>query len=193
MSERRDYLPVCNDQGVPLPDFQATFCVRCVQPECSRSRAGGLFETRVSTWKERLFENPPIMPKEDPLFSSLAAKRFIEIDMGRVAEIHGPSEWVDPRKLEESASPASKPRAAPPPKVPIEGLPLEPGASPSQRSAPRVLLNTDFKQGSVLRDEAVAPVEAKPVDRWSAPPAPRVEALDTGIPVVKTGAKFTFK
>src|SRR5262245_35854302 len=111
MPERRDYLSVCNDQGVPLPDFQATFCVRCVRRECTRSRGDGLFETRVATWEERLFTNPARMEKGDPLYSALAAKRFVEVPVGRIPEINGRSEWLDPRALDEPA-PVARPRPA---------------------------------------------------------------------------------
>src|SRR5690606_19815310 len=118
--ERRDYLPVCNDKGVPLPEFQATFCVRCVQPECSRSRAGGLFESRVASWEDRLFKNPPRMSKSDPLHAAIAAKRFIEIDVGRVPEVGGRSDWIDPRSLEEPKTPTRRPRKAKAPKAGAE-------------------------------------------------------------------------
>src|ERR1051325_467081 len=148
MSDRRDFLSVCNDQGVPLPDFQAWFCVRCVQPECSRSRAGGLFETRVATWEDRLFKNPPRMPKDDPLYSTIAARRFIDIDPTRIPEVNGRLDWVDPRGLEEPKEPSPKPRAARKPKPSEPALRAdEAPAPPAQRvEARRATLNSAFEQ-----------------------------------------------
>jgi hypothetical protein len=191
MPDRRDYLAVCNDQGIPLKDFQTTFCVRCVQPECSRSRAGGLFETRVQTWEERMFANPPTMPKDDPLYGILAAKRFIEIDTGKIPNVRGPSEWMDPRALtEEPESTTVKPRPAtraPRPAPTPESSP-QPGGRPGPLQAP---LNTAFAQGTML-EGAPAAAAPKP-DRWASTPVPAPAASETsGVPVVKVGAKIKF-
>lgn len=187
MPDRRDYLPVCNDQGVPLPEFEALFCVRCVQPECSRSKAGGLFEARVSTWKDRLFDNPLRMPKDDPLYAAISAKRFIEIDTGRIPEIGGRSEWVDPRGLEQPAPQVSKPRAAR--KAPAQP-PNVPPVSERQEGAPRVL-NTAFQQGAVLGSPPTSP-KAPSADPW-APPAPvGPEPASPAVPQVKAGARIRF-
>lgn len=190
MPERRDYLSVCNDQGVPVPDFQATFCVRCVQPECSRSRAGGLFETRVATWEERLFKSPPVMAKDDPLYGVLAAKRFVEVDKGRVPEVRGPSEWRDPRALsDDPGEPVAAPRPAPPPK-PSMGSPAAPPQPERPPSAARVPLNTPFAQGMMLDGSAPSAPKA---DRWevAVPAAPTAPELRSA-PIVKAGARIKF-
>lgn len=189
MPERRDYLSVCNDQGVPLADFQATFCVRCVQSECSRSRAGGLFETRVTTWQERLFKSPPVMAKDDPLYGVLSAKRFVEVHSGRVPEIRGPSEWMDPRSLsDELGEPSAPRRAAKPPRA-VEDAPSD--ESPRPRQAPaRPVLNTQFVQGAMLDGSAARPPKA---DRWeSAAPTVVAAPESPNAPVVKAGAKIKF-
>lgn len=193
MTERRDYLSVCNDQGVPLPDFQATFCVRCVQPECSRSKAGGLFESRVATWQERLFVNPPRMAKDDPLYAVISAKKFRDIDVGGAAPSIGrgaaTSSWVDPLASEESPS-APKPRSAPrrPATGVVESAPeksVEP--VPSPQSKPSLPVNTPFAQGTMIGGGA----PSKPVDPWAleksqvAPPS--------GGAVVRPGAKIRFR
>lgn len=195
MPERRDYLSVCNDQGIPLPDFQATFCVRCVQPECSRSRAGGLFETRVTTWEERLFKNPPRMPKDDPLYAMITAKRFIEIDTGRIPEVNGRLEWVDPRGLEEPKEPSAKPRPVRKPKPPDSTPRVEESTPrvgpPEARRAP---LNSDFEQGALLIDPRVtAPVSRKPVDPWGGVATAPAASVKPDVPVVKAGAVIKFK
>lgn len=195
MPERRDFLAVCNDQGVPLVDFQATFCVRCVQPECSRSRAAGLFETRVATWQERLFDNPPRMPKDDPLYALLSAKRFIEVDVGRVPNVRGPSEWLDPRALEES-TPVEAPRPARPPRPgPAEvSVPApEGGPAPRVEGTPlghRAPLNTPFVQGTML---AGTPAQPAAADAWAAGTS-AVLATETppSAPIVKAGARIKF-
>lgn len=189
MPERRDYLSVCNDHGVPLDDFQAQFCVRCVQPECTRSRAGGLFESRVGTWEDRLFHNPPRMPKDDPLYAVLSAKRFLDIDMGRIPEVHGRSDWVDPRALETPAEPVEKPRPARQPRPrPAPEVGATADAAPPVPPQPRGPLNTPFVQGAFL--DSAPSSEPKPADRWSAPP-PAAPA-EPGVLVVKAGARIKF-
>lgn len=197
MTERRDYLPVCNDHGVPLPDFQATFCIRCVQPECSRSQQGGLFETRVATWEERLFKSPPRMPREDPLYTTIAAKRFVEIDPGRIPEISGgKSEWMDPLAVTDAEPAARKPRPAPARRgadVEATVSEAEPQAEPS-RLEPlpmRPLLNTPFAQGAMIGGApAPAPSTAKPVDPWASVMPPASGPVLEAVPVVKTGARI---
>lgn len=189
MPERRDFLAVCNDQGVPLEDFQATFCVRCVQPQCSRSRAGGLFETRVATWEERLFRAPPRMPKDDPLYGRIAAQRFIEIERGTVPEVKGPSEWLDPRAVAEEPVPAVGPRPVKGPPPAVASVPSEPAAPRPVMTAP---LNTPFAQGAML--EGAPPEAPRPVDAW----APAVDTIETtpdlpAAPIVKAGAKIKFR
>jgi hypothetical protein len=192
MTERRDFLSVCNDQGVPLPDFQATFCVRCVQPECSRSKAGGLFESRVATWQERLFVNPPRMAKDDPLYAVISAKKFRDIDVGGAAPSIGratpSSSWVDPLASEEPTTPP-KPRSAPRRPAPV--VESEPEKSvesvPTPQSKPSLPVNTPFSQGTMIGGAA----PSKPVDPW---------ALDTsqvpppsGGTVIRPGAKIRFR
>lgn len=194
MTERRDYLSVCNDHGVPLPDFQAMFCSRCVQPECARSRSGSLFETRVATWEDRLFVNPVRMGKEDPRYAVLSAKRFIDIDVSRIPEVNGQAEWVDPRALEEPRGPSARPRAAaapreasPPPDV------VSAVAEVPQAQTPRAPLNTSFTQGALLVDPTAVNV-SKPVDRWTADVVESVPRAGTeSIPIVEAGAKLKFK
>lgn len=191
MSDRRDYLAVCNNLGVPLPEFQETFCVRCVQPQCSRSKAGGLFDTRVATWRDRLFVNPPRMSEEDPRYAGISTKMFREIDVGgRVPEVGralGGSAWVDPLALDGSRSePKLSPRAAAP--APVTAAPTveaasSPTAAPVERRGPRAPVNTPFVQGTMIG----AAVSPKPVaDPWGpalvepAPPTPSGKVISPG-------------
>lgn len=198
MSDRRDYLPVCNDHGVPLPEFQAEFCVRCVQPECSRSKAGGLFDSRVATWRERLFVNPPRMSKDDPLYPVIAGKMFREIEVGRrIPEIGvglGTSAWVDPLTIDEpKPEPRPAPRAAAP--APVTAPPsadgaIAPVAAVVDRTRPKTPVNTPFVQGTMIG--AAAP--PKPVvDPWGAGPAAESRPKAGDGKVVSPGAKIRFR
>ena len=179
MPERRDYLAVCNDQGVALNEFQQTVCVRCVQPECSRSRAGGLFETRVSTWQERLFENPARMTGDDPRYASIAAKHFMEVDVVRSS---ARGEWLDTQAVMEPVA-AAKPRRA----RETAGKGPEPAESAPARGVDS--LNTPFQQGTMLEGPAPAPAP-KPADPWAAPP--RTATAPTPVNLVKPGARIKF-
>jgi hypothetical protein len=181
MAERRDFLPVCNDQGVQLADFQATFCARCVQPECSRSHAGGRFESRVSTWQDRLFINPPRMPKHDPLYASLAAKRFLDIDVGRTPELS--NVWVDPHALTEPEVEAPKPRPA---KSSSASRAVADGGTMPGAAVSRAPLNSTFRQGTMIGGEDTKPQKAS--DPWAAP----LETPPTA-PIVRSGAKLKFR
>lgn len=201
MAERRDFLSVCNDQGVPLPDFQATFCVRCVQPECSRSKAGGLFESRVATWQDRLFVNPPRMPADDPLYASISAKKFRDMEVGRTPEVgrglSGASVWVDPLALDEAPrEPKPLPRPASRNSVPST-VDAEAAAEVSlqttpepPRAKPELPTNSPFAQGTMIGG-AAAP---KPTDPWAlAPPLESSPSSGAAAPVVSAGAKIRFR
>lgn len=188
MPERRDYLPVCNDHGVPLTEFQQTFCVRCVQPECSRSQAGGIFQTRVVTWQDRLFENPPRMRKDDPLYAAISAKRFMEIDGGAVPEFGAKQEWVDPRAVEEP-KPTPKPRKAKAPPAKPEAR-VEPSKVERPTLQRQAGLNTPFQQGAMLEGPAAA-LPKKPADPWAAP-VTSTPARSTPANLVKPGARIKF-
>ena len=114
---QQDWLRLCNEHNTPIEDFGAMFCIRCFQPECSRSQHGkSRFEVRASTWEQRLFTAVPKLDPSDPRFATISAQKFISIDMGKVPEIR--SDWNDPRELTEAASvSAPEPTLAPIPEV----------------------------------------------------------------------------
>lgn len=180
-----------------MPDFQAAFCVRCMQRECSRSRAGGLFETRVATWQERLFVNPPRMPKDDPLYSAIAGKMFKEIDVGRIPEVGralGSSAWVDPLTPDEaSRDPNPIPRVAKAaPVAPAPAIAAADGSSPAPVPAAKARppMNTPFVQGTMIG--AAGPPQPA-VDRWAAQPVTEPARQGASGKVVSPGAKIRFR
>jgi hypothetical protein len=128
----------CNDLAVPEGDFMAAFCIRCFQPECSRSQDGkSKFDHRVATWAERLFLNVPKLDTSDPRYGKLSAQKFITIDTGRVPEVG----WVDP--LEPQAAPREDP--PPPPEVP-----QAPGVARVAVPGHLALANAPSQAGKVL-------------------------------------------
>jgi hypothetical protein len=199
MVEKRDWLGECNDQHVPLDDFQRTFCDRCLQVECTRSQHGkSQFEARVATWEERLFDQVPRMDPSDPRYQVLSAKKFITLDMGPVPEVRG---WIDPLNLKEP------PEVPPPPEPRIYEVPEttriraqtivdldeqgpvraqeEPPALEPLRAAPQTsVLNTPAVRGQMVgkkAGQAVAPAS----DPWE--PA---KSTTDGLKVVPKGAKI---
>ena len=120
---RRDLLGECNDKAVPLDDFQAAWCSRCLSPECSRSLHGqSRFDARVSTWHQRLFEKPALMPVSDPRYAALAAQRFVLYDPN-VPEVRG--SWEAPLPLVvEAPAPVIE---VPEPPVQVAEAPVEAG------------------------------------------------------------------
>lgn len=108
-SVRRDLLAECNDQGVPLDQFQLSFCNRCLQQECTRSQFGkSRFDVRVQNWHQDMFTNIPRLDPSDPRYAGIAAQRFLTIDASPRPEVR--SAWVDPRDLTEGAQPPKAPQ-----------------------------------------------------------------------------------
>ena len=99
MAGKQDFLGECNSQKVSPEDFRQQFCIRCLNPECSRSQSGSsLFEQRVATWEDRLFNQAPKMNMQDPRYEKIRAQKFRSLDLSARPEIHGGSSWVDPRE-----------------------------------------------------------------------------------------------
>lgn len=189
MESKRDLLKVCNDHAVPPEDFRQQFCIRCIQPECTRSQAGtSLFEKRIVTWKERLFTNPPRMTEEDPRYKIIRGKQFLSLDMKDVPEIGGRSSWVDPRDL-DSEPHSSKIIEVEATVEPVETLvvPTTPDI-PLEHTVASKLMNTLVKKnvmvgGKVLPQPTVVPVS----DPWAGKTVAK-----PGEKVVKPGSKIRF-
>jgi hypothetical protein len=161
MAEKRDWLGTCNDQGVPLEDFQRQFCARCLQPECTRSQHGqSQFDARVANWEDRFFHSVPQMDESDPRFQQIRAKRFLGIDTSGPAVVQG---WVDPLKLEEAPALPAEPAMVPPPEpVPTYEVP----------EAKQV----EARAVADLEEQGPAPVEAQEA---SAPRRPTGTPMNT--------------
>lgn len=171
MTVRLDQYKECNDQKIPLKDFQLQFCSRCVQPECTRSQYGkSRFDQRVTTWESRLFLDVPRMDSSDPRLQVIQAKNFHEINMGRVPEVQG---WVDPRDLDKDGPAASPEPGAP--RAPVDA----PEAAPKGKVG-----QTPNRRGQMLGGGV--PVEKKPKpssDPWEPKKPPEGK-------IVKPGAKI---
>lgn len=207
MAEKRDWLGDCNDRGVPLEDFRLQFCVRCLQPECTRSQHGrSRFDARVADWENKLFLNVSRMDEADPRFASLSAKKFLSIDSGPAPEVRS---WVDPRDLTEApAAPAPAPEPPREYEVPAttqlqtraiadleEQGPAEVVIQEEvtiQESPPRMAvqampMNTSNQHGQMVGDEKVDKQPAQPVsDPWE----PKKPAPSDDLQVVAPGAKI---
>ena len=182
-SDKRDWLHACNSQKVPLEDFKATFCDRCFQVDCTRSLAGSSrFEERVASWKERLFTQVPRMDAQDPRYSQLRAKKFLEINTGPIPEVGG--SWVDPRDLDETPkiSQAQESQAL------EKTLPAQELEVPNPPEPRPSLMNTTFQQGQMLGKRQ--PPAAVPVkDAWEVPVKKSSEP-GSGSKVVQPGARI---
>jgi hypothetical protein len=204
---KEDFLHHCNNMGVPIPDFTAAFCVRCLQPQCQRSAAGrSLFDIRTKSWEERLFRHPTIMLPDDPRYPKIAAQKFSDIGpqskfMPEVGSSE-PTSWMDPRDLDDvSPSPdlTPRPQQVPPQRAlapePLsepapstepqraEPEPQRPAPTPAARRGP---LQTPFQQGKMLEGAPLPPKPA-PKDSWASTPAETSTA-----PILQPGAKFRF-
>lgn len=163
--DKRDYLGECNDHAVLPDDFRLTFCVRCVQPECSRSIvSNSQFEARVSTWAERLFLNVPRLDPSDPRYQPLATQKFVTIDVGRPHEVQG---WIDPLEPQPEPAPAPSPPAPEPVPLPEpvpEQAPSEPKV-PARLPRRMVLANAPDQSGRMLAGANRTPTK----DPWASP------------------------
>lgn len=81
---KNDYLKECMSdivsvikKPVPINDFNNEFCKYCSNKECSRAGIlTSLFHTRVNSWQQRFFIDPPRATDQDPKFESIRAKWF---------------------------------------------------------------------------------------------------------------------
>lgn len=187
-----DHLKICNDQGIPLEDFRLAFCIRCLQAECVRSQHGlSKFDARVSTWEERLF-HAPALPKTDPRYSLISAKKFLALPVGPTPVIR---EWIDPATLDTPSPgtqiPVNSVLPLPPQKVEpavtpevVEKMsepPLPEPPPPAHRQ--NLLVNTPYMGPKTLGNpkETNEPVR----DTWDAPLPPK-----TTESMVRPGARI---
>jgi len=185
---RRDLLKECNTLNVPVEDLKQAFCVFCYQPECTRSLFGKTkFDQRVSTWKERLFENPPRMNSQDPRFNDIQAKAFSTIVPATLGAI---SAWDDPRDIKPVSIrvPVVVEVVNPPEEtITVVSEPMLPRISASSLPQEVVLINTPPQQGIMLRGGPPSTPPAPNRDNWAAPtPLPPNEKL------VQRGATIRF-
>jgi hypothetical protein len=179
MKRQLDLYAECNLGQAPEHMFKEQCCVKCVNPECSRSMYGrNHFDERVSNWRERLFTDVPRMVPDDPRYGKIAGQKFLLIDP---AGSTGSSDWVDPRDLER------KPQIQVPVQVistPEPTSPSEPAPEPttSGHAPPHATaLNTQVQRGQMLpHKKQDAPA------KWDGP----IHPAQPPAQVVKSGAKI---
>jgi hypothetical protein len=179
MPSRRDYLKECHSQivkqvkeNLPLEDFGSAYCVRCLQPECSRSTHGVTkFDQRVATWQKRLFLKVPRMDKSDPRFGEIASKEFHPVQEALIVQGWGvPEESISKREI----------LSEPPQEITVDELPdSEPIAqnpyfqsSNASTSRETLLLNTSVEKEQYLpgaQPPTKSDTTKKRIDSWGAP------------------------
>jgi len=194
MSNRKDFLAECNEHGVPVPDFQAAFCSRCMQPECTRSQHGkSKFDRRTLTWEDRLFLGVPKLSESDPRYLPILNADFRTISEGPTkVSIHNPS-WNDPRDIPKNSAEIAK---VPLGTVSIESQPpLE--ENPEKSLAPTLpSVVKDLPKHLLLLNAPAQPsmlpgaLQQPQPDPWAGP-VPKGEPLPSA-PIVKKGAKIKF-
>lgn len=162
--DKRDWLSYCNETKVPFQDFIAGFCVRCFQPECTRSTHGkSRFEDRALNWENRLFNQVSKLDPSDERFKEIASKRFLPIAPSQAS---APSAWMDPRDIEPSKEiliPAPAPAIlvpepappvvlapTPPPPVVVPAQEVPRAPAPAAPPAEPVLRNTPAQQRQMI-------------------------------------------
>jgi len=200
-----DHLRLCNEHGIPFQDFEASFCQRCVQPECTRSQHGKTkFEARVGAWEERLFLKVLKMDPKDERFPTISGQKFLSIGGGSgrsggsgggsSGSPAGGSAWIDPKDLEPTKTisiPAPVVEEPPPPPTASVEAPkaMEPqpsGAAPEaplRTVSPQVLSNTPNRP-----KQMIGGAEQKPSSPVLDPWQPK-QPLKPGEQLVKPGAR----
>jgi len=172
---RRDLFGECNVDGAPIDVFSAECCVRCINPECTRSARGGKFELRVQTWQDRLFDNPARMRPDDPRYRSIAGQNFLAVDVGPVPNVRGSSGWIDPLAVKEAKRAelvAMAEKAGPLPTTALASAEAVAEPKPKPPSPRHLLLANAPDQSGKTVGPAPAPPAPKP-DPWvqKSPPA----------------------
>jgi len=181
---RRDLLRECNDQKVPVEDFELAFCKRCYQPECPRSIFGTMkFDQRVATWHERLFTQVPRMDPSDPRVGVFGAKLFQMVEPPIPGVTSG---WDDPRDIKTSSVSVPIDVAEPQLQLTPTPEPLPPRMVSETLSQDVILINTPNRSGIMLAGGASRPAP-KTRDAWDAP-----VPLSIGETLVKKGATIRF-
>ena len=110
--QKVDYLRVCNALGMKDQDFQDLFCARCARQECKRSKVGAFsFDSRTSSWRERLFTE---VPRLDPSTPAAAAIRALDFpNVNPALEIHTKTSDLGP--MPEHWQPAPETKSIPDP------------------------------------------------------------------------------
>src|SRR4051812_12875985 len=158
-----DHLRLCNEHNIPFRDFEAQFCQRCLQPECTRSQHGkSRFDTRVMTWEDRLFTHVSRMDPSDERFKNITAQKFLLVDPGTPK---APSAWVDPKDLEPTRTisiPAPEPTHAPVVVAPVSSpAPVVP-PPPTTTQLPMNTPNRPRQMVGAAEQKPTAPV----LDPW---------------------------
>lgn len=200
MSSRRDYLKECHAQvskqvkvSLPFDDFHSAYCIRCFQPECTRSAHGSTrFDQRVSTWQDRLFLKVPRMDQSDPRFESISSKEFAPVQESLIVRGWGAESSPEPPPVD--IIPES-PQEAIIEEVPTDDEPatvyFQPDNADTSISQDTLLMNTNVGREQYLPGAPVpsgpASSSKKNVDSWGAP-----EQSTPSEVVVKAGATVQF-
>jgi len=186
--ERTDQYGECNMDNIPVDEFTAECCMRCVSPRCTRSFFGkSKFEIRTGSWYERLFSEVPKMDPDDPNYEKIAAQKFMPAEEPVAVN----SDWTEPKdlpapvpepKIETKIESKSEPLPEEtPPKI-LDPPPPPPPQEKGQLSRDLAYSNTPTKQGQMISGAKSKPQK----DAWDAPAAP----IDTNARVIKPGEKI---
>lgn len=145
---------------VPINDFNQTFCIVCINKECTRSRSNNLlFEQRAINWKTTLFRDIPRASEDDPRYADIRSKNFVpvspELNIATPEPDNIPENTFDKTEIIQqkmgiefkSEEPEPEPELEldkpNPPPVPPEPTPPPPQIQPDTG-------NTPFTQGTML-------------------------------------------
>ena len=161
---KADFLRECMaDVGqVPIDEFNAAYCLRCANRECSRSGLSAMsFDRRVANWQKDMFTNVPRASETDPRFASIRVKNFKTVN--QPVSVTTPQQAPQPAVQQMTLppdSPLEAPADASTPETTPEPHALVPETShseterviepPSVAAPQQTAYNTPFNQGVML-------------------------------------------
>lgn len=164
-----DFLQECMStfSNMPMDSFNKQFCIVCANRDCSRSAAShSVFDSRVASWQDRLFNRVPRAGDDDASYDSIRAKKFLPVVVpGYEIQTHAvqPEFQVIVMGEEPPVSRFMPPRSTPSsddePSLPVSSSPLPRIRIPS--AAPLVT-NTPFQQGAMLEGAPPPPSPETP-------------------------------
>ena len=204
-----DYLKECLSditakikKSVPIDQFNAEFCVYCINKECARSASSNmLFDRRVNNWESLLFRDVPRAKENDPDYDDIRFRwyKVPEVSTERTATnnvvISAPTtpEVSKPQEVKHVDVKRKKPR---PKKAKTNVNEERSEVAEADRQVPGPVLEPKIEENMTeSQEQAPKPTQLTSNTAWHQEEyigPPKNSSKDESEVVVKPGGSFTF-